>query len=147
MPNIEDQVRRAFAEGKFDNLPGKGKPLHLEDDSHIHPEWRMAYRMLAGSGHGLPWMHSRDEIFKSLDQARAELIRTWNWCQAQDSDEASTDASVEAKEEWRRAQENFCTQISGINRQIANYNLEAPSPQLHLRKIDALQEINQLQTS
>ena len=29
MPNIEELMRRAMAEGKFDNLPGKGKPIDL----------------------------------------------------------------------------------------------------------------------
>jgi hypothetical protein len=43
---VEEQIQEAMEKGEFDNLPGKGKPLNLEEDQHIAPELRMAYRML-----------------------------------------------------------------------------------------------------
>ncbi len=30
---IEEQIQEAVARGEFDNLPGTGKPLNLEDDA------------------------------------------------------------------------------------------------------------------
>jgi hypothetical protein len=47
---VEDQIQEAMARGEFDNLPGRGKPLQLDDDSHIPAELRMAYRILKRSG-------------------------------------------------------------------------------------------------
>ncbi len=47
----EEKIREAERRGMFDNLPGAGKPLLLEDDSHIAPELRMAYTILKNSGH------------------------------------------------------------------------------------------------
>lgn len=36
-PSVEEQIRAAQARGDFDNLPGKGKPLRLND---VHdPDW------------------------------------------------------------------------------------------------------------
>lgn len=35
MPNIEELIQKAIAEGKFDDLPGQGKPLNLEDDALV----------------------------------------------------------------------------------------------------------------
>ena len=32
---VERQIREAMERGEFDNLPGAGKPLHLDDD----PDW------------------------------------------------------------------------------------------------------------
>lgn len=32
---VDRQVREAIERGEFDNLPGAGKPLHLDDD----PDW------------------------------------------------------------------------------------------------------------
>lgn len=32
---IDRQIREAIERGEFDNLPGAGKPLHLDDD----PDW------------------------------------------------------------------------------------------------------------
>ena len=46
----EAQIRRAVERGDFDNLPGAGKPLLLEDDTLVPEELRMAYRVLKMSG-------------------------------------------------------------------------------------------------
>jgi hypothetical protein len=42
----ENRIREAIEAGEFDNLKGKGQPLNFEDDSHILPELRMAYKIL-----------------------------------------------------------------------------------------------------
>ncbi|CAG9622934.1 DnaJ family domain-containing protein [Sutcliffiella rhizosphaerae] len=46
----EERIRKAYEDGEFENLPGFGKPLELEDLSHIPPEMRMAYKMMKNSG-------------------------------------------------------------------------------------------------
>ena len=43
---VEEQIVDAMERGEFDNLPGKGKPLVLDEDQHVALELRMAYRML-----------------------------------------------------------------------------------------------------
>ena len=47
---VDDQIQEAMSRGEFDNLPGKGQPLNLEEDAHVAPELRMAYRMLKRAG-------------------------------------------------------------------------------------------------
>ncbi|MDR3073718.1 MAG: DUF1992 domain-containing protein [Deltaproteobacteria bacterium] len=47
----ERKIREAVDEGCFDGLPGSGKPLVLEDLSHLPPDMRMAYTILRNSGH------------------------------------------------------------------------------------------------
>ena len=49
----EERIRAAQREGAFDNLPGKGKPLVLEDLSTVPEDLRMAYHLLK-SAHVLP---------------------------------------------------------------------------------------------
>ena len=47
----ERRIQEAIERGEFDDLPGKGKPLHLgEDDRSVPEELRMAYRMLKNAG-------------------------------------------------------------------------------------------------
>ena len=46
----------------FDDLPGKGKPLRLDDDSRIAPHLRVSYRILKNSGILPPEMQLRKEI-------------------------------------------------------------------------------------
>jgi len=46
----EEKIRKAYEDGEFENLPGSGKPLELEDMSHVPPEMRMAYKIMKNSG-------------------------------------------------------------------------------------------------
>ena len=57
----------AIEAGLFDNLKGKGKPLNLEDDSHIPPELRMAYRILKNADCLPPELELRKEIITLQD--------------------------------------------------------------------------------
>jgi hypothetical protein len=46
----ERRIEEAIARGEFDNLPGAGKPIDLEDcDPTMPPEARMAWRILKNS--------------------------------------------------------------------------------------------------
>lgn len=47
----EQRIREACERGAFDNLPGAGRPLELEDDSHIPEDLRMAYKLLKNAGY------------------------------------------------------------------------------------------------
>ncbi|UAL52849.1 MULTISPECIES: DUF1992 domain-containing protein [Metabacillus] len=42
----EDKIKQAIKDGEFKQLPGMGKPLELEDLSHIPPELRISYKIL-----------------------------------------------------------------------------------------------------
>ena len=46
---IERRIKEAQEKGDFDNLPGKGEPLKLEDDSQVPEDLRMAYKILKNS--------------------------------------------------------------------------------------------------
>ena len=43
---IEDQISKAIAEGEFDNLPGKGKPLDLDWYFQTPEDLRLGYSIL-----------------------------------------------------------------------------------------------------
>ncbi|MGG3562714.1 DnaJ family domain-containing protein [Neobacillus rhizosphaerae] len=47
----EDRIKKAYQDGEFENLPGLGKPLQLEDLSGIPEELRMAYKLLKNAGY------------------------------------------------------------------------------------------------
>lgn len=42
----ERHILDAQTKGEFDNLPGSGEPLTLDDDSHVPAELRAGYRLL-----------------------------------------------------------------------------------------------------
>ena len=141
MPNAEEQIRRAIEEGKFDNLPGKGKPLHLEQNPFEDPEWRLANHVLKSSGFTLPWIESRQEILAGIDAARTALKNAWLWREKSYADH-QPGTMVEA--EWKRALTAFSEQISTINKKILSFNLEAPSAQFQLVPLNLEHEIASL---
>lgn len=47
---IDQRIAEAQRNGEFDNLPGAGQPLDLDDDPHVPEEDRAAYRLLKNSG-------------------------------------------------------------------------------------------------
>ncbi len=60
----ESKLAEAALAGAFDNLPGAGKPLHLDDDRLIPEDVRMAYRILRNSGYVPPELDARREAAK-----------------------------------------------------------------------------------
>ncbi|MEG2172968.1 MAG: DUF1992 domain-containing protein [Desulfovibrionaceae bacterium] len=63
----EQRIREAQEKGEFDLLPGSGKPVVLEDESHIPEDLRMAYKVLRNAGFVPPEVAERKEIDSLLD--------------------------------------------------------------------------------
>jgi len=61
----EERIRDAIQRGEFDNLPGRGKPLNLEDDRHIPDDLRLAYKVLKNAGCLPPELELKKEIRKA----------------------------------------------------------------------------------
>jgi len=58
----DERIREAIDRGEFDDLPGKGKPLKLEDDGHLPPDLRIAYKILKNADYLPPEIELRKEI-------------------------------------------------------------------------------------
>lgn len=58
----EENILTALRRGEFDDLPGSGKPLTLDDDSAVPEALRVAYRILANAGCLPPEQQLRHEI-------------------------------------------------------------------------------------
>jgi len=69
----ERRIQEAIDEGKFDNLPGFGKPIDLEEDLSTPPHLRVVNRTLKNAGVAPDWMQLDIEI----DRDREELQMCW----------------------------------------------------------------------
>lgn len=58
---VEEKIREAIRQGAFDDLPGAGKPLVLDDDRMVPEDLRMAYRILKNAGFVPPELETRRE--------------------------------------------------------------------------------------
>jgi DnaJ family protein C protein 28 len=143
MPNfsIEDIILRAMEEGAFDDLPGKGKPLQLDENPHQDPEWRAAYHILRSSGFTLPWIETLRGIEKELQEARACLARSWEWYQTELGKNLEPNHLMT---EWDRSIKTFHEQITALNKQIRSYNLQVPNERFQLQLINVEHEIDRI---
>ena len=87
----EQRIREAQERGEFDDLPGAGRPLALDDDNLIPEELRAGYRLLKNAGFLPPDLQLHAEI----RDAEALL------CRIEDSAERSR---AQARLDWLRIQ-------------------------------------------
>ena len=83
----EQRILEAQRKGDFDNLPGKGKPLEIEDLSALPEDLRMAYHVLKNA-HVLPPeaellkdIHILEDLLKHVEDEgeRRALARSLQW--------------------------------------------------------------------
>lgn len=63
----ERRIKEAMDNGMFDDLPGAGKPLALENDSHVPEDLRIAHKILKNAGFVPPEVALRKEIATTED--------------------------------------------------------------------------------
>jgi hypothetical protein len=83
----EQRILEAQRAGAFDNLPGKGKPLKLEDMSWVPEDLRLGYRVLKNA-HVLPPevellkdVHTLQDLLKHVEDEgeRLALAKSIRW--------------------------------------------------------------------
>jgi len=66
---IEQQIRKAIAEGEFDDLPGKGKPVDLRAYFDTPEDLRMAYSILKDAN----VVPEEVQLLKDIEALKAQL--------------------------------------------------------------------------
>lgn len=66
----EQRIQEAVNRGDLDALPGRGKPLELEDDSGVPEDLRMACKILRNAGYTPPEVEDRREAASLADLLR-----------------------------------------------------------------------------
>jgi DnaJ family protein C protein 28 len=127
---IDEVIRDAMRKGEFENLPGMGKPLQLDDESNVPAELRLAHRLLKQNDLTPEWILIGKEIDASHESAvqhlraalRAYRGRMWD---AASSNEPELARSL-AEADWLSAREEFRAAIATVNRKLLTYNLKLP---------------------
>ncbi|HEV7473789.1 MAG TPA: DUF1992 domain-containing protein [Pyrinomonadaceae bacterium] len=90
----EKRLREAIENGEFDNLPGKGKPVDLEENPFEDPDLRVVHRLLRNAGFAPAWIEERKDIDLELETALTKLRRGWKLFAA--------GGETPAEAEWQR---------------------------------------------
>jgi hypothetical protein len=83
----EQRILEAQRKGDFDNLPGKGKPLQLEDLSTVPEDLRMGYKILKNAGvlppeaELLKDIHILEDLLKHVEEEgeKKALAKSIQW--------------------------------------------------------------------
>jgi Domain of unknown function (DUF1992) len=121
---IDRQIREAQEAGAFDDLPHRGEPLPLVDDSAAG-DWALAYRMLKGASFAPPWIETDKEIRALLVRRDAILER------------APRSSSIARQRDEKELREV----VEAANRAIFRLNHEAPTARQHRRPLDLDEEL------
>ncbi len=63
----EQHIQKAQKNGDFDNLPGYGRPLRLDDDSTVPEDLRVGYRLLKNAGYLPEELQDRKDALQLTD--------------------------------------------------------------------------------
>ncbi|MEP7361287.1 MAG: DUF1992 domain-containing protein [Chloroflexota bacterium] len=124
---IDRQIREAMEEGKFDDLPHQGAPLHNDENPHAG-DWALAFHMLKNAGVAPPFVEATKELNGLLAQRDALVDRA-----------ASGPApSLDGRRSDHAALEDL---VSQINICVARVNAEAPSSTVHRAPLVLVDEL------
>jgi DnaJ family protein C protein 28 len=129
----ERKIEEAIEEGLFDNLPGKGQPLNLDDDPMTPPHLRAANKILKNAGVLPGWMQADIEIEKSRKEcvdgwARIEKEYHKRLGKAQAAAGPNREKALADFVAWRaRTREAHIGAMKRVNLDITKLNMMAPS--------------------
>ena len=66
---VEDQIKKAMAEGEFDNLPGKGKRIDLDAYFQTPEDLRICYSILKNGS----FVPEEVQMLKDIEALREQL--------------------------------------------------------------------------
>lgn len=148
--HIDRALQAAREEGKLQNLPGEGKPLKLEDETHTPEHLRMAHRLLKDHGFAPDWIMHGQEIDQKKNQLAHNMktaVRAYQGAIGDAGRQTGADAEtrrLRAHSTWKLARQNFEEAAAKLNKEILNYNLKVPEGVTHKALINVERELAQL---
>jgi DnaJ homolog subfamily C member 28 len=129
-------LREARERGEFDNLPGTGQPLNLEEDPWAG-EWALAYRVLKQAGETLPWIALGKQIDADMERLaglldlaakRLSHRRTLVW---------TDDERQRYEAERARYRAGYLDAAARLDQKLADFNLQVPSWRLQRGRLSS----------
>ena len=144
---IEERIHEAQARGEFDNLPGTGKPLNL-DENPFSGDKALAYSLLKQNGYAPPEVELAKEIRTRFEKAQEKLEKLRqqrkSLCTRRIPPFASEKRAFQDAVEKTTAQ--YDQLLRELNRKILNLNLITPSA-MHMQMYDVEKLVQEFRDS
>lgn len=141
---VDRAIKDAQEAGEFDNLPGHGKPLQLDDDAYAG-DWAVGFRVLKNAGMAPLWM----ELDKEITGLRAEMHAILEQATRQGQvvpgiigEPAETTAIPRRTHwvRWRRRKHGPKRAEGGLRDQVTNAMSRSSARQAHVKLAETLDE-------
>ena len=144
---VEEQIQSAMDRGLFDNLPGYGKPLKLDENSYAGDK-AMGYHLLKNNGYAPAEIELIKDIRKEREQAEAKIARLLHRSKMLKtrrvppfpSEKRAFNTSVE------KVALEYEHMLRNINKKILTLNIQTPSV-LHQTPLNVAQLVAQFRES
>jgi DnaJ homolog subfamily C member 28 len=149
----DKQIRDAMEHGAFDNLPGAGKPLKLDEDPNVPIDWRLAFKILRDAGAAPEWIEQGKTIREELKSLQQFLERHSRWQNEQRAQLAELSLDAQDKlcrslsSEFARMSEAFLQRATALNKSIDAYNLKVPDMTLQIPRLRTEEELQRIETT
>lgn len=127
---VERQIREAQAAGKFDNLPGYGKPLPKDPGQDIAGERWMSNHILKQAGFTPEWIQLRNEIAVERRPVADALAAYRERARNDDRSDPTVAAELELLEQ------RYMVMAAAINKKIDRHNGGCPQSQILTRFVE-----------
>jgi hypothetical protein len=115
----ERQIKEAMDNGEFDDLPGKGQPLNLDEDMSIPIHQRMVARVLKNARALPEWLQAEKDIARETEAAQTLRERGVANFQRAKTDERRGRIGARLRTEYK-------DRMDLVNTLILKYNQFAP---------------------
>ncbi|GAC1388960.1 MAG: hypothetical protein NVS4B11_04430 [Ktedonobacteraceae bacterium] len=144
---VEEQIHDAMERGLFDNLPGYGKPLNLDDNAYAGDK-AMGYHLLKHNGYAPAEIELIKEIRTERERAEAKLA--WLIQRSKTLRKRRVPPFPSEKRAFNTAVEKAATEyeqtLHAINHKILTLNVKSPSA-LHQNPLHVEQLVTRFRES
>ena len=129
---IEERIQKAMQEGQFKNLPGDGKPIHLDDYDFLNPDVWMMNKILKNAGYLPPWVELALDIDHDQERLKQSEADYAAWLAATRRTPAAASAAGRATQQARDNAafqvhlERYVRLAEPLRDKIENFNVMCP---------------------
>ena len=116
----ERQIKEAMDRGDFDNLPGKGKPLNLDEDASIPLHQRMMMKILKNAEAVPDWIGLEKDIQREQEGVTKIKIRAFRAYKYTNSKQNRQNILTKLRKDYKE-------QLGFVNTLILKYNMSSPA--------------------
>ena len=139
---VDHLLGEVIGDGDISDLPGAGKPLPLNEDSHTPEDQRAAFKIMRDNEVAPEWMNLAKSVEKSAAKIGAEIEKRVQEMDAAFDGEGSSPAG-KTSIKWSRYVNRLYERIERHNRDVLLHNLKAPSGITHKPILDGEKLIKQ----